>query len=89
MFAILLVIIKVENVRNKANALFLEAEKYISDDKLQYVCDNLYSYLPSIVQIFINDDLFKIIVQKIYDNTRRIAKDVLDDGRLNKSNKEE
>ena len=44
-FLLMLVIIKVEKVRNRANALFLQAEKYVTEDKLQYVCDNLYSYV--------------------------------------------
>lgn len=88
-FIVLLVIIKVEKLRNRANALFLQAEKYVTEDKLQYVCENLYKYIPSIVQVFINEELFEKIVQKIYDNTRKIVHDLLDDGKANKSNKEE
>ena len=87
----LLIIIKVEKVRNRANALFLQAEKYVTEDKLQYVSDNLYEYVTSTVPfvgMFIKDELFKEIVQKLYDNTRNLAKDLLDDGELNKSNKE-
>ena len=88
----LLIIIKVEKIRNRANALFLQAEKYVTEDKLQYVSDNLYEYVTSTVPfigMFIKDELFKEIVQKLYDNTRNLAKDLLDDGELNKSNKEE
>ena len=88
-FAVLLVIIKVEQVRSRANALFLQAEKYVTEDKFDYVCENLYSYLPSVLHIFINDELFKKIVQYFYDISRNLAKDLLDDGKLNKSNKEE
>ncbi len=84
-FIILLVIIKVEKIRNRANALFLEAEKYITNDKLEYVCDNLYTYIPSMFKLFINDELFKEIIQMIYDNTRNLARDLLDDGKRNKS----
>lgn len=87
----LLIIIKVEKVRNRANALFLQAEKHVTEDKLQYVSDNLYEYVTSTVPfigMFIKDDLFKEIVQMLYDNTRNLAKDLLDDGELNKSNKE-
>ena len=84
-FVGLLIIIKVEKVRNRANALFLQAEKYVTEDKLQYVCDNLYSYLPSIAQIFITEELFKRIVQGLYDKSRKLAKDLLDDGTLNQS----
>lgn len=64
-----------------------EAEKYITEDKFEYVCSNLYKYIPNIVKMFVNEDLFRQIVQMIYDNTRKIAHDILDDGRLNKSNK--
>lgn len=85
----LLVIVKVEALRNRANALFLEAEKYVTEDKLQYVCDNLYTYVPSMIKLFVNDELFKEIVQMIYNNTRELAHDILDDGKINKSNKEE
>lgn len=88
----LLIIIKVEKVRNRANALFLQAEKYVTEDKLQYVSDNLYEYVTSTIPfigMFIKDELFKEIVQMLYDHTRNLAKDLLDDGELNKSNKEE
>ena len=88
-FTILLLIIKVEKLRNRANALFLEAEKNITEDKFDYVCENLYMYIPNILKIFIDEELFGRIVQMIYDNTREIAHDLLDDGKLNKSNKEE
>lgn len=88
-FIFLLVIIKVEVLRNRANALFLEAEKYVTEDKFRYVCDNLYGYIPAVLKLFVNNELFEEIVQMIYDNTRKIAHDLLDDGKLNKSNKEE
>jgi len=88
-FIVLMIIIKVEALRNRANALFLEAEKHITEDKFKYVCENLYEYIPSVVKLFVNEDLFKEIVQMIYDNTREIARDLLDNGKLDKSNKEE
>lgn len=88
-FLLLLLVIKVEALRNRANALFLEAEKNITEDKLNYVCENLYNYVPNIIKLFIGEDSFKQIVQMIYDNTRKVAHDLLDDGCLNKSNKEE
>lgn len=69
--------------------MFLEAEKNVTEDKFQYVYDNLYDYVPTIIRIFITDETFKEIVQFLYDNTRKIAKDLLDDGKLNKSNKGE
>lgn len=86
MFIFLLSIIKVEKLRNRANALFLEAEKYVTEDKLQYVCSNLYVYyLPNVAKKFIGQDLFNEIIQTLYDKTRKLAKDLLDDGKRNKS----
>lgn len=87
-FIFLFIIIKVEVLRNRANALFLEAEKYVTEDKFEYVCSKLYGYIPTILKMFLDAEFFKQIVQMIYDNTREIAHDILDDGRLNKSNKE-
>ena len=86
-FIFLLLIIKVEALRNKANALFLEAEKYVTenDNKFEYVCSNLYRYLPNVVKLFISEDFLKDIVQMLYDRTREMAKDLLDDGKRNKS----
>lgn len=84
----MLLIVKVEKIRNRANALFLQAEKYITEDKLQYVADNLYSYLTAtipFVEIFIKDTFFIKVVQYLYDKTRKTAKDLLNDGKLNKN----
>lgn len=86
-FIFLLLIIKVETLRNKANALFLEAEKNITDSKFNYVCANLYTYLPSMAKLFISDEAFRELVQKLYDSSRELAHDLLDDGKRNKSNK--
>ena len=80
-FIFLFVIIKVEKIRNRANALFLQAEKYVTEDKLQYVSDNLYDYVAStfpFLGMFVKGELFKKILQKIYDSTRNLAKDLLD-----------
>jgi hypothetical protein len=93
-FVALLIIIKVEQVRNRAKALFLQAEKYVTEDKLEYVCTNLYNFLSSttignIITFFLKEEAFKEIIQKLYDNTRKMAFDLLDDGEFNKSNKEE
>ncbi|MCI8396815.1 MAG: hypothetical protein HFJ52_03985 [Clostridia bacterium] len=88
-FLALFLIIKVEKIRNRANALFLEVEKYMkeNDIKFDYVCDKLYSYVPSAIKFFINEQFFKTIVQMMYDNTRKVAKDLLDDGKWNNSYK--
>lgn len=87
-FLLLLLVIKVEALRNRANALFLEAEKNITEDKFNYVCENLYNYVPNIIKLFIGEDSFKQIVQMIYDNTRKVAHDLLDDGKINHSGEE-
>ena len=85
----LLIIIKLEKVRNRANALFLQAEKYVTEDKLQYVSENLYEYVTSTVPfigMFIKDELFKEIIQKLYDSARNLAKDLLDNRQIRQIN---
>lgn len=82
-FLVLLLIVKVERFRIRANALFLEAEKnWEESEKFNEVCSNLYPHLPAFLGIFINEDDFRFIVQYIYDNTRKVAKDILADGKL-------
>ena len=77
------VLLQVEKIRIRANALFLEAEKYVDDEKLEYVAKNLYHRLPSYIVFFFSYSSFKVIVQKIYDKTRLLAKDLLNDGKFN------
>lgn len=77
------ILLQVKSIRNKANALFLEVEKNVTDAKLEYVASNLYDFIPIIARVFISYDCFVKILQKIYDKTRAIAKDVLNDGKLN------
>lgn len=91
-FIVLLIIIKVKQVRDRVLALFLQAEKYVTEDKMEYVCENAYNFISllsianiqigSIVTFFLKQETFNEIIQKMYDNTRRIAKDVLADGKL-------
>lgn len=89
-FIAIILILKVEGLRNRANALFLEAEKRIvKENRLEYVCMNLYDYVPAVAKIFIDEELFRTLIQFLYDNTRKLAKDLLDNGKLDKSNKEE
>jgi hypothetical protein len=52
---------------------------------MQYVIDNIYSYLPTIIRIFVSPELLEKIVQKMFDE----IKDLLDDGKINKSTKGE
>lgn len=77
------ILLQVKGIRDKANALFLEAEKNITENKLEYVAYNLYDKLPSIVKLFLNPEGFIVIVQKMYDKTRKIAEDLLNDGKFN------
>lgn len=84
-FLALLLIVKIDKLRNRAYALFLEAEKNVDEDKFAYVCDNLYNFVPMTFKIFVSEDTFRVIVQKIYDQIRFVAHDMLDDGALNNS----
>lgn len=86
-FVFLFIVIKVEKLRNIANALFLEMEKREADNvfKFTYACDKIYSYLPSVAKLFISEEFLRDIVQMLYDKTRRVARDLLDDGKWNKS----
>lgn len=72
-----------KNVRLKAYELFLKAEHNISDNtcKMNYVVENIYSYLPVSVKIFVSEESLKRIVQKMFDE----IKDLLDDGKRNDS----
>ena len=48
------ILLQVKAIRDRANALFLEAEKHITDDKLEYVASNLYNCFPSGIRVFLN-----------------------------------
>lgn len=77
------ILLQIKAIRNRANALFLEAEKHIDEDKLNYVASNLYNRLPSYICFFLSYESFEVIVQKIYDKTRELAEDLLNDGKFN------
>ena len=77
------VLLQIKVIRDRANALFLEAEKNIDEDKLNYVASNLYNRLPGYITFIVSYGSFEVIVQKIYDKTRVIAKDLLNDGKFN------
>ena len=72
-----------KNVRLKAYELFLKAEHSINDGecKMNYVVENIYLYLPTMIRIFISEESLKRIVQKMFDE----IKDLLDDGKRNGS----
>lgn len=71
-------------LREKIYALLLDAEKTDEDGttKFDYVCSNAYDYVPSYFKVFINYSSFRIIVQKLYDKLRDLAKDGKVDGNL-------
>jgi hypothetical protein len=73
-----------KRIREKTYKWFLKAEhKCISgEDKMNYVIDNLYPYLPFNIRIFISENTFRNIIQTMFDE----IKDLLDDGKFNKSN---
>lgn len=77
------ILLQVRSIRDRANALFLEVEKNVNDAKLEYVAGNLYDFIPTIARVFISYDAFVKILQKTYDKTRELARDVLNDGKLN------
>lgn len=69
-------------LRIKIYALLLDAEKTEVDGitKFEYVCNNAYEYVPDYLKIFISFESFKILVQKLYDKLRDLAKDGKIDG---------
>ena len=71
-------------LREKIYALLLDAEKTDEDGttKFDYVCTNAYEYVPSCFKVFISYSSFRIIVQKLYDKLRDLAKDGKVDGNL-------
>lgn len=69
-------------LREKIYALLLDAEKTDEDGitKFEYVCSNAYEYVPSCFKVFISYSSFKLLVQKLYDKLRDLAKDGKFDG---------
>lgn len=74
-----------KNIRQRAYKLFLYAEhNFVSgagESKLEYVVNNVYQYLPSIIRLFVSENMLKRVIQKMFDE----IKDLLDDGKRNKS----
>ena len=60
-----------------------EHEYSLGSEKMQYVLDNTYDYLPAPVKMFINREVYEIILQYLFD----CVKELLDDGKVNKSGK--
>lgn len=69
-------------LRVKIYALLLDAEKTDDDGitKFEYVCNNAYDYVPSYLKVFISYSSFRLLVQKLYDKLRDLAKDGKLDG---------
>ena len=78
---ILYVILKLhKKFRSKVYKLFLKAEKEIkSGEKMDYVVEQLYPYLPNIIKIFISESTLRKILQKMFD----VIADFLNDGKVN------
>lgn len=72
-------------VRKDIYSWFVKAENKFSfgSEKMEYVLDNTYEYLPAPFKIFISRNTYAKIVQYLFDCT----KDLLDDGKVNKSGK--
>ena len=78
---IIVVILKLcSKFRTKVYKLFIKAEKVAqSGQKMDYVIDNIYSYLPSIAKVFINESTLRWILQRMFN----VVKDFLNDGKFN------
>lgn len=69
------------NFRNKVYQLFIIAENESKKgEKMDFVVQNVYAILPIYVSIFINEDILRIILQKMFD----VIADFLDDGKINR-----
>lgn len=79
-----------EDIREDVYRLFLEAEHmYINSgsgkQKMKYVIQQARRLLPAWAQIFITDDFLEAMMQKWFF----AVKDLLDDGKLNGTGKDE
>lgn len=83
---ILICILKLcSKFRNKVYQLFIKAEKEArKGEKMDYVVEQIYSLLPSPINIFVNEALLRWVLQKMFD----VVKDFLNDGKLNNNNEE-
>ena len=79
--AIIMLVLKLcSKFRTRVYKLFIKAEKVAqSGQKMDYVIDNIYSYLPSIAKVFINETALRWIVQRMFN----VVKDFLNDGKFN------
>lgn len=75
-----------DDIREDVYGLFLKAEHLYTEtgagaDRLDWVVDLAYPKLPWYIQLFINKEVLKKIIDKWF----RGIKDLLDDGKLNES----
>lgn len=72
-------------VRGDIYKWFLKAENEFSNgsEKMEYVLDNTYDYIPAVIKMFISRKTYAKLVQYLFN----CIKDLLDDGKVNKSGK--
>ena len=79
-----------EDIREDVYDLFLKAEhKYTESgtgkQKMKYVISQARMLLPNWLQIFITEELLEMVIEEWF----QAVKDLLDDGKLNRSAEEE
>lgn len=66
--------------RNKVYKLFILAEStLVSGEKMNYVVNQIYDYLPKTMKIIINKTMLRFIIQRMFN----VVKDFLNDGKFN------
>ena len=66
--------------RKKVYQLFIIAEKNVQKgEKMDYVIDNIYLYIPKVIRIFISKSSLRWILQKMFN----VVSDFLNDGKVN------
>lgn len=68
--------------RQKAYRLFLYAENNLTHDKMEYVVEQIYQYLPMVCRI-LPESFYRAMLQKLFDE----IKDLLDNGKIDGNNK--
>lgn len=82
---LLYIVLKINSkFREKAYKLFIYAENHFTEDKMDYCVEQIYNYLP-VPFNFLPAVFYRWLLQKAFDE----IKDLLDDGRINNSIKEE
>ena len=68
-------------VRQDIYEWFIVAEKNFSvgSEKMEYVLDNTYEFLPIVIKVFVSRKNYEKIVQYLFD----CIKNLLDDGKMN------